>query len=358
MDRKTFKKNKKNKRLKKRAMLIGLPIMLLIISGAVYGGYLYTKAQNVADSSYEELEGREQSDLREYEVDPDIDNVSVLFLGVDGSEAREDASGFENGTTRTDAIILATLNNDDKSIKLTSIPRDTLAYIPEVGIEDKINHAHAFGGPKASMEAVEELLDVPVDYYVRMNFYAFMDVVDALNGVEVDVPFDMYEMNSEDEKDAITLEEGRQTVNGEEALAFVRSRYQDSDLARGERQQEIIEAILTKAKSAGSFNRYADVIDAVGENMKTNMRFSEMRSFISYAANSDLKVDSHTLQGEGVYYNNIYYYQAYEDELEDVRADLRDHLDLSGFASEDTDSSGLTSESGYSDNAQEDETNW
>lgn len=358
MDRKTFKKNKKNKRLRKRFMLIGLPIFLLLVSGVVYGGYLYTKAQNVADDSFEELTGREQSDLREYEVDPNIDNVSVLFLGVDGSEAREEASGFENGTTRTDAIILATLNNDDKSIKLTSIPRDTLAYIPEVGIEDKINHAHAFGGPKASMEAVEELLDVPVDYYVRMNFYAFMDVVDALDGVEVDVPFDMVEMNSEDEKDSIILEEGRQTVNGEEALAFVRSRYQDSDLARGGRQQEIIEAILTKAKSAGSINRYADVIDAVGDNMKTNMRFSEMRSFISYAANSDLNVDSHTLQGEGVYYNNIYYYQAYEEELEEVRADLQDHLDLSSFASEENESSGLSTESDDAGDTETNDNNW
>ncbi|MDZ5711450.1 LCP family protein [Jeotgalibacillus haloalkalitolerans] len=357
MDRKTYKKNRKNKRIRKRMMLIGVPLFLLIASGLVYGGYLYTKAQNVANDSFEEVEGREQSNLREKEVDPDIDNVSVLFLGVDGSESRENASGFENGTTRTDAIILATLNNDDKSVKLTSIPRDTLAYIPEVGREDKINHAHAFGGPKASMEAVEELLNVPVDYYVRMNFYAFMDVVDALGGVEVDVPFDMTEMNSEDKKNAIILNEGTQTVNGEEALAFVRSRYQDSDIARGGRQQEVIEAILTKSKSVGSINKYADVIDAVGDNMKTNMRFSEMRSFITYAANSDLNVDSQTLQGEGVYYNNIYYYEAYADQLAEVQSDLREHLDLP-LAAQESESSGFSSEADSSEDLYDEENNW
>ncbi|MFB1082247.1 LCP family protein [Jeotgalibacillus sp. JSM ZJ347] len=358
MDRKTYKKKAKAKRVRKVMLMVGLPLLLIAVSGLVYGGYLITKAKNVADESYEEVEGREQSELREKEVDPDVDNVSVLFLGVDGSDVRENADGFQNGTTRTDAIILATLNNEDKSIKLTSIPRDTLAYIPEVEYEDKINHAHAFGGPKASMEAVEGLLDVPVDYYVRMNFYAFMDVVDALDGVEVDVPFNMYEMDSNDTKNAIFLPEGEQIVDGEEALAFVRSRHMDSDIARGERQQEVIDAILDKAKSAGSINRYADVIEAVGDNMKTNMRFSEMRSFMSYAVNSNLSVDMHTLQGEGVMYDGVYYYEAYEDELETVRSDLRQHLGLSSFVSND-DSSSLSNDSEFGETAQEDdETQW
>ncbi|WP_404404960.1 LCP family protein [Jeotgalibacillus malaysiensis] len=362
MDRKTFKKKAKAKRTKKRVLMIGLPLLLIALSGLVYGGYLYTKAQSIANDSYEEIEGRNQSDLRDKDVNPDVDNVSVLFLGVDGSDVRENAEGFENGTTRTDAIILATLNNEDKTIKLTSIPRDTLAYIPEVEYEDKINHAHAFGGPKASMEAVEELLDVPVDYYVRMNFYAFMDVVDALNGVEVDVPFNMYEMNSSDQKNAIFLEEGRQLVDGEEALAFVRSRHMDSDIARGERQQEVIDAILAKAKSAGSINRYADVIEAVGDNMATNMRFSEMRSFMSYAMNSNLSVDMHTLEGEGVMYDGVYYYEAYDEEIQSVRSDLREHLGLSRFVSNDEtseynndDSSEIESNNSLNESAQEDE---
>jgi len=333
MDRKTYKKKTKGRKTRNRILMILLPLALLALSALGYSGYLYVKAQDVANESYEGVEGREQSDMREESVNPDVDNVSVLFLGVDESESRSDAEGFEDGRSRTDAMILATLNNDDKSVKLLSIPRDTLAYIPEVDYEDKINHAHAFGGPKASMEAVEELLDVPVDYYVRMNFYAFMDVVEALNGVEVEVPFNMYEMNSEDANNAIYLEEGRQTLDGEEALAFARSRSYDSDLARGERQLEVMEAILDRATSIGSINRYADVIEAVGNNMQTNMRFSEMRSFISYAANSNLSVDMHTLQGEGVMLDGVYYYQAFEEDLLDVQADLRRHLDMPALAS-------------------------
>ncbi|MFP3422776.1 LCP family protein, partial [Bacillus sp. SIMBA_161] len=80
---------------------------------------------------------------------------------------------------RSDALVLATLNNEDKSVKLVSIPRDTYTFIPDSGYEDKITHAYALNGPRSTIESVEGLLDVPVDYYMTMNFDAFVDVVDA-----------------------------------------------------------------------------------------------------------------------------------------------------------------------------------
>ncbi|MGD7043322.1 LCP family protein [Jeotgalibacillus proteolyticus] len=347
MDRKTYKKKRK---LRKRVIMILLPIMLLAVSAIGYSGYLYFKAKNAADGSYQELEGRAQSDMREEMVDPATDNVSILFLGIDESEKRSGTAGFEGGNTRTDAMILATLNNKDKTVKLVSIPRDTLTYIPETQQEDKINHAHAYGGPNASMESVEGLLDVPVDYYVRMNFYAFIDIVEALDGVEVDVPFDISEMDSEDSYNAIELKEGRQVLNGEEALAFSRTRSYDSDVARGGRQLEVMEAILDKTTSIGSINKYANVIEAIGDNMKTNMRFEEMKSFIAYASNSNLDVDMKTLQGEGVMYSGVYYYQPYEEDLESIKAELREHLDMPLLASNNP-----NSEDSYeSDDEQED----
>ncbi|PPA70265.1 LCP family protein [Jeotgalibacillus proteolyticus] len=334
MDRKSHKKKTNKRKRRTRILWVLFPILLLGLSAIGYGGYLYVKAQAVANNSYEELD-RKQSEKREEIVDPDVDHVSILFLGIDESEKRSSSPGFEGNIARTDAMILATLNNDDKTVKLTSIPRDTLAYIPEVDYSDKINHAHAFGGPKASMEAVEELLDVPVDYYVRMNFYAFMDVVEALNGIQVDVPFDMEEMNSDDSTDAISLREGRQTLDGEEALAFVRSRSYDSDLARGERQLEIMQAILDRAASVGSINKYADVIEAVGNNMQTNMRFNEMRSFISYAANSNLSVEMETIIGDNATYNGVYYYEPEPESLSELQLKLREHLGLPASPSDE-----------------------
>src|SRR5690606_2900745 len=126
-----------------------------------------------------------------------------------------------------DALVLATLNNADKSIKLVSIPRDTYAYIPDSGRDDKITHAYAYNGPRSTIESVEGLLDVPVDYYMTMNFDPFVDVVDALGGIRAEVPYDMKEKDETDSHNAIELEEGIQQLNGSEALALARTRYYD-----------------------------------------------------------------------------------------------------------------------------------
>lgn len=142
--------------------------------------------------------------------------------------------------------MLATLNEKEKSVKLLSIPRDSYVYIPERGYSDKITHAHYFGGVSSTLDTVEELLDIPVDYYVKMNFDAFMDVVDALGGIDVDVPVTFTEQNSKDKAGAIHLEKGYQELDGEQALALARTRKIDNDIERGKRQQLIMQAIMKK----------------------------------------------------------------------------------------------------------------
>ena len=108
------------------------------------------------------------------------------------------------------------------------------------------------------MDTIENLLDIPVDYYVRMNFNAFTEVVDALGGIEANVPYPITESDSGDHKGAIHLEPGLQTLNGEQALALARTRHQDSDIQRGERQQEILKSILKKATTAGAITKYTE----------------------------------------------------------------------------------------------------
>src|SRR5690606_38589254 len=148
---------------------------------------------------------------------------------------------------------------------------------------DKITHAYALEGPSSTIESVEEMLEVPVDYYVRMDFQAFIEVVDALGGIEAEVPYDLKEKDENDIHDAIVLEEGLQELDGREALALARTRHYDNDIERGKRQQMLLESILDKALSATSLTKYGSVIDAVGDNMKTNLTFKEMQSFFEYA---------------------------------------------------------------------------
>ncbi|WBX81950.1 LCP family protein [Virgibacillus salarius] len=321
----TKRKKKKKKNRKKLLLYLLIPLTILFITVLSYGFHIYTTAQNAANDSYEKV-GRENetSKLRNESVDPVEDNVSVLIIGVDDSENR----GY-NEKSRSDTLILATFNKSSKSVKLLSIPRDSYVNVPDHGYT-KINHAHYFGGPKKSIETVEDFLNVPVDYYVRLNFEAFIEVVDSLGGIQYDVPFEIVEMDSQDNKNAIHLTPGYQKLNGEEALALARTRKYDSDIERGKRQQEIIKTIVKQATSASSILKLDDLITAVGNNMKTSLSFNEMKSFVSYGMNTNLSLSSVSLDGTGGKMNDgLWYYQVDEQSRNDIEHELREHLDLS-----------------------------
>lgn len=315
------------RKMKKKIKILIATLLIAFLAVASYGGYLYIKANSALTGAYEEddrVQGK--SELRDEMVDPKFDNVTVLIMGIDQSEKREMRYGDK---TRTDALILASLNRDEKSVKLLSIPRDSYVYIPEVGRYDKINHAHAYGETKATIDAVENLLDIPVDYYVKVNFHAFVDVIDAIGGVEVDVPYEFTESDSNDKQDSIHLKEGRQLLNGEEALAFARTRKMDNDIERGKRQLELIESVIHKATNVSSLFKYDDIIEAVGNNMSTNMTFAEMKSFFHYATDgTNLTVDRYTLEGEDYQPNGIYYYQVDEVALVETIQTFKEHLEL------------------------------
>lgn len=314
---------RKKKRRKKIVRLIIIPLLLIIIGAGAYGTYLINKAADAAAGSKTELNRGEKSDRRVEPVDPKHDNISILFMGVDDSETRNMGEA-----TRTDALILATLNEDLKSVHMISIPRDSLVYIPSKGDYDKINHAHYYG-VDGTIETVEELFDIPVDYFVKMNFEAFIDVVEALDGIDVDVPVSFSEQDSKDRPNAIHLEKGFQELNGEEALALARTRKIDSDIERGKRQQLVVKGIINKAISLGSITKYGDVIDALGNNIQTNLSFGEMISLYDYAGSGEkLQIESHVLQGGDLWTESGYYYEVNEEELEIISETLKEHLEI------------------------------
>ncbi len=313
-------KRSRNTRMKQYILL---PLLILILMIAVYAGYLFYKAKTTADESFEAVEGRKSSDLRVDTVDPVEDNISILFMGLDESEVRNFGSAV-----RTDALMLATLNKKNKSVNLVSIPRDSYVHFPFNNNMDKINHAHVFGGVKGTIETVEELFDIPVDYYVKLNFNAFIDIVEALNGIEVDVPVTFSEQDSKDRQGAIRLTKGLQTLNGEQALALARTRKIDSDIERGKRQQLVMGAIIKKAISIASITKYGDIIDAVGANMKTDMKFGEMLSFHDYAIGGNITINSLNLEGHDDYIRRIYYYRLNEDSVKEISNTLKMHLEV------------------------------
>ncbi|WP_100333200.1 LCP family protein [Bacillus alkalisoli] len=311
----------KRHKKKRRRFLLVLPLLFFIMMGLVYGSFITYKAIVAAGDAHLDLKRGGKSELRDKVVDPGKDNISVLFLGVDDGGSRNFGD-----SARTDAIMVATFNRKDKSVKMLSIPRDSYVMQPDRGTYDKINHAHAFHGIDGVVNTVEDLLDIPVDYYVRMNFTAFIEVVEALGGIEVDVPISFTEMDSHDRKNAISLEKGVQVINGEEALALARTRKLDNDIERGKRQQLIVQGIIKEAASVSSITSYGNVIDALGNNITTNMRFSQLVALHDYALG--LSTESLSISGQDSRINGVYYYQLDEQSLAEVKRELRQHLQL------------------------------
>ncbi|MEW4285769.1 LCP family protein [Priestia koreensis] len=324
------KKVNKRKRRKRLFLLFALPILLVGLSATAYGSYLFAKAKSVVNDSFEAVGDRHKSPLRDKQVDPKKDNFSILFMGVDDSDSRK----FGNNT-RTDALILATFNKKDKSVKMVSIPRDSRVYIPKEDRRTKINHAYVSGGTAGTIDTVENLFHVPVDYYVKINFKAFIEIVTALDGIEFDVPYDMVEKNSHDKHNAIVLKKGKQVLNGEEALAVARTRKKDSDIYRGQRQQEIMKAMISKAANISSIGKYGNLIEAVGNNMKTNLTFGELLSFYDYAAEgSNINIENFTIKGDDDTINGIYYYKLNDESVNEISDTLSKHLEVQASTAE------------------------
>ncbi|MGM9986032.1 MAG: LCP family protein [Bacillaceae bacterium] len=321
-----IEENVKKTKRKKILLYVFIPILTIFLVGIGYTGYLYNKANAALKNAHRNLDRGEKSQLRMENVKPLTHNVSILLVGVDESEHRKAEYG---SAVRSDALLVATLNKDSKDVQLLSIPRDTYTYIPVEGKEDKINHAHAFGGIDGSIEAVEGLLDIPIDYYVKINFEGFLEVIDELGGIEVDVPVSFTEQNSKDEGGTITLEKGLQTLNAEEALALVRTRKIDSDAERGKRQMLVIDAILKKAMSAQSVSKLDKIIETMGENMKTNLTMSDILSLYKYALNNEgIQLNKLQLEGDDQYIDNIYYYMPRQESLDEITQALKAHLGL------------------------------
>ncbi|EFI84772.1 LCP family protein [Listeria grayi] len=323
-DRSALRKYKKRRRV---LYWVLIPLMVIVLSGVGYGTYLFAKTKLAADNAFEDVRDGKMSDLRTSEVEPIKDSFSILLIGVDTGKKRA-----SDGPARSDSLILATFNVKENRVKMTSIPRDSYVHIsyPKKDIDTytKINAAHAYGGPALTMQTVQEQFKVPIDYYVRFNFDSFLSIVDALGGIDMDVPVTFTEQNSDDKAGAITLHKGRQHLNSEQALALARTRHIDNDIERGKRQQMIIKAIVKKASSISSISKYSSIIDTVGKSMKTNLKFDQMLSIAKYGMTHDIKIDSLDLKGGDDPTDTVYYYKLDENSVQQIGNEFANELDI------------------------------
>lgn len=309
MNRTDMKKMKKRKKW---------PWVIAVI-GLIIGGFalsFYFDLTSTLKGMYKPID-RELSEKRDEGITlGKQDPFSVLVLGVD---EREGDKG------RSDTMIVMAVNPKLKTTKMISIPRDTYTEIVGHGTTDKLNHAYAFGGIQMSLDSVENLLDIPIDYVMEVNMEGFQTIVNTVGGVSVNNPFDFTQ-------DSIHYAAGEITLDGKEALSYVRMRKGDpnGDFGRQERQKQVIEGVLHEGTSLKSLLKYRSVFNALGDNVKTNMTFDEMVEVQKNYRDAAGKVEQlHFENGEGKRMNgNIWYYIMDETELLGITTALKQHLEL------------------------------
>lgn len=249
-----------------------ITIILIFVAALGFGGFI-DQSDETVDESYT------------VPVEKGTGKINILLLGVD-----------KDGL-RTDTMIVASYDMDVNSVKLLSIPRDTRMYIGNK--YQKINAAHAISekgkikGVQGSIEAVTRLTSIPINYYVEFSFDAFKNTIDALGGVDFDVPQNMnYDDPTQDLH--IHLTKGFQHLDGDKAEQFVRFRsYPMGDIARVEAQQAFIKAVAEQKLNAGIIASIPDLYTVLKDDIKTNFTLSDA---VRYANNlSDLLPENITM---------------------------------------------------------------
>ncbi len=208
--------------------------------------------------------------------------VNILVMGIDRvPEAANNSQEAFNG--RSDTMLLLRLDPTDNSVRMLSIPRDTQVNIPSVGIA-KINDANVEGGAALAARVVNRTLnDVPIDRYVRVTTDAFRELVDLVGGIEVYVPYPMqYEDVTQNLK--IDLEQGWQTLNGDQAEQFARFRKdKNGDIGRVQRQQALLKALRQRLVSPTVLPRLPQVIQVMEQYVDTNLSLEELLAIAGFS---------------------------------------------------------------------------
>lgn len=245
---------------------------------------------SVAYSYSKEMENQDTTLTSNKKLD---EPFTILLMGVDSETDGLNANAAFNG----DTLMLITFNPHTLNATMFSIPRDT--YVPIACNNNryaKINSSAAYG-TSCVIDTVEQLTDITIDYYVKINFKGVVDLVDALGGIEVDIEAPDFnynhgvncggrfcEQNSDRDTSSsgmIYLDPGLQTIDGEAALAYARCRhlYLQSDIDRNRHQQQVVEAIAKKASSMENLANLEDILNSITKNITTNMSTEQILSF-------------------------------------------------------------------------------
>ena len=200
------------------------------------------------------------------------EKFQVLLIGVDSLDSKKAKN------TRSDVMMVLDIDGEKKTASLISLPRDSRVKIEDHG-KTKLNHAYAYGKADLALETVNENFDLNIPYYIVVDYAFVKDVVNIVDGIDVNVPMDMdYEDPSADPPLSIHLKEGHQHLNGDQAMQFLRFRkgYKNADLDRVKAQQAFMAAFIDKVKSTKGILHAPSLLVSYIDNTTSNMPLSKV----------------------------------------------------------------------------------
>lgn len=322
--------NHPQKLRKQRAHKKGMPIwlkilfmsfLLVIIAGVTFAGFTFYKLNQLGATINDGAEERQPSKLRREDVNvDDKDPISIALFGIDSDETREGLG------ERSDSIMILSVNPNTNKTVMISIPRDTRAEIVGNDSVEKINHAYAYGGPQMAKDSIENLMNVPIDHYVSINMDGLKDLIDIVGGVTV-VSNSTFEVKGNSYVEGLPYD-----MYGEEALAFIRSRYENGsggDFGRQERQQLVIEALGDKLLSASSITRINSILDTLGHNVKTDLKMADIQDIGTKYNGARRNVERIQLEGTGeTMEDGLWYFLPDEESLKEAERKYKENLEI------------------------------
>ena len=260
----------RRRKKRKRIALGALAAVLVLALGGVGMAFAYI---NQIESNFSEDITPEVQEALEKPADYDGGTFYMLLMGTDKSKEREKGE-YAGDTFRSDSMILTRVDPENKKVTMVSLHRDTETEIEGYGMQ-KLNASYAFGGPAGAIKAVSQMAGVPISHYAEINFDGFKDVVDALGGIEVDVP-----MEIDDKRAGGHVDAGKQTLNGDQALILCRARhaydeYGDGDRYRAANQRLVLGAIAKKILSS-DVATMASTIEALSQYVTTDFKIADI----------------------------------------------------------------------------------
>ena len=306
------KKQRKNRKRRKMIFATFFALFSILVAGTVF---ILSRISKTEDAIHQKVETVQ---LRDKELTDDS-SFSVLLLGIDNG-----AYGRDTEVGRSDTMLLVTVNPKQKKTTMISIPRDSYTEIIGYGTFDKINHAYAFGKEKFSINSVQNMLNIPIDYYVTVDMNGLIGLVNAVGGIEV-TPTLTFTYENESFTEGITRH-----VDGEAALRYARMRYDDTegDTGRQKRQQYVIQKLVEKLLSLASVTKYEEILRTLENPVRTNFTVEKLFQIAQTHKEALQHFESDTINGDGAMIGGIYYFVIPEAEKIRVSNVIRKSLDL------------------------------